>query len=1096
MEKLQLVMAHDDWTVVDEYKPKGEIRTEIQSEEELENELINKLVGNGYQRVFIHSPNELLSNLKEQIEKLNEYKFSNDEWKRFLCEYLINEKDTVADKTRKIQEDYIYSLQRDNGTVKNIKIIDKQNINNNFLQVINQYTPKDSNYKNRYDVTILVNGLPLVHIELKRRGRKLSEAFYQIERYKNESFWSDNGLYNYAQIFVISNGTQTKYYSNNTREQIHKDNKESKKTVKVINKNAFKFAMDWTTSKNEHIEQLLDFADTFLSKRTLLRILTKYCVFTVDKELFVMRPYQIVATERIINKINYGLQNNIKDRKEVSGYIWHSTGSGKTLTSFKTSQLAKELNGIDKVLFIVDRNDLDYQTLKEYEKFQSGSIASTVNTSDLANKLKSDDLKNKIVITTIQKMSIMINKFKAHEVYGKKVVLIFDECHRSQAGEMHRKIVQKFKNYFLFGFTGTPIWTERPFSAHKTTESLFGAELHRYTMFDAIKDKNVLPFKVSNADTIKLKNDDKLEQIKTDAKRVDEEEVLNSPERIEKNVTYILNNYSTLTRKNKTHSMKVISNVDELSKQKKSDIMSKGLIKAKRKILTKSGFNAMFATSNIDAAIKYYDEFKKQLCQPKGNKSHNYNNDNFKIAMIYSYTPNSPEFISKVSEKQLTQYETFDVDNTSTIGLDETQRESLERAIADYNNYFNTSYDSRDSFYNYYKDVSMRVKNMEIDLLIVVNMFLTGFDAPTLNTIFLDKFLFKHNLIQAFSRTNRVFNNNKPYGVVVTFRNINDVISEAVRMFSGSVENPNILIKTFNEYYEDGFRENGKEYMSYKTLVLNFIEKYKSDLSCESFFTTINEKKQYIRLYNEILKRKNLLKAFDEFQDEKTRIISDYQYQEYSGIYNKLKDEITEYTRTDRISIIDDVEFETDLIKVEAIDIEYILNKVYEWSQNQDTKKNKTDNSTQEKMEINQQKLFDNLKKDLLVHVNASPFLRKKSELIIKFLEKINAGDSYYTIVDSFYELGNQAVLSKIKEIAKKFDSKEEDLIDFMKKSFERNEISNEGVEFTKLLQTKGLFSKPNDVLKKSNELFENLKEIYLEYDEFQNDFTSLTKKK
>ena len=785
MTNISIMSENDNSTVLTEYKGLNRTSTFYQSEDELEKELIKTLVNEGYEYLNIHNEDELILNLRKQLEKLNHYHFTDGEWDSFFTNVLANKNDYIIEKTRLIQEDYIQSITLDDGSLRNIYLIDKNNIHNNSVQVINQYVNNDGNYDNRYDVTILINGLPLVHIELKRRGIDLREAFNQIERYQRDSFWASSGLYNFVQIFVISNGTLTKYYSNTTRE-FHINNKTRKKS------NSFEFTSYWADQKNNGITDLIDFAKTFLTKHTLLNILTKYCVFTTEEDLLVMRPYQIVATEKILNRINISYNNKFYGTVKSGGYIWHTTGSGKTLTSFKTSILASKLPYIDKVLFVVDRKDLDYQTMKEYDRFKEGCANSNSSTKVLEQQLNDPDAR--IIITTIQKLSNFVKKNLSSDVFNKHVVFIFDECHRSQFGEMHKAIIKKFKKYYIFGFTGTPIFPENARTIKgisETTEQIFGDRLHTYTIVNAIADKNVLPFRYEYVSKVDIKKDVKDEKVFS----IDEEKFFSDKFRITAITNYIIKYFSTKTKTSESYVYSTLDNVVEVAKRKDSKE-----IKTKKNV---NGFNSIFAVSSIPMAKSYYEEFKLQQAQL---------NSNLKVALIYSYGVNGEDGI-------------IDENSETTEALSTDDRKFLDDAINDYNEMFGTSYDtSSEKFQNYYRDVSLRMKNREIDILIVVNMFLTGFDAKTLNTLWVDKTLKWHGLIQAFSRTNRILNSVKTYGNIVSFRNLENNLNEALAKFGDEDARGVVLLKPYNDYFYGYEDDNGHSFEGYQSLV----EKMKS----------------------------------------------------------------------------------------------------------------------------------------------------------------------------------------------------------------------------------------------------------------------------
>ena len=866
-------------TVVTEYVKEDVPVYTYQSEADLEREFIKNLQNQGYEYLIIHNEKELIVNLKDKLEKLNNIIFFENEWERFFKEKIANKNESIIEKTRTIQEDYIKSFTRDNGTLVNISLIDKKNIHNNFLQAINQYEEENGNHNTRYDVSILVNGLPLIHIELKRRGVVIREAFNQINRYQRDSFWAGSGLFEYVQIFVISNGTNTKYYSNTTRARHIKEMSFNRRKVKKSS-NSFEFTSYWADSNNKAITDLVDFTKTFFAKHTILNILTKYCIFDTSDTLLVMRPYQISATERILSKIQ--LANNYKwvGKIDAGGYIWHTTGSGKTLTSFKTAQLASQLDYIDKVLFVVDRKDLDSQTQKEYDRFSKGSANGNTSTKILKAQLEDRyENKSKIIITTIQKLGHFIKQNKNHEVFKKNIVLIFDECHRSQFGELHLAITKTFKNYFMFGFTGTPIFPKNSNGSSKTlfktTEQTFGDKLHTYTIVNAINDGNVLPFRIDYINTIKEKEN--IQDKKVNA--IDIEKAMSDPNRIREIVSYIIDHFEQKTMRNKHY---------ELKDQRLS------------------GFNSIFAVSSIPVAKKYYLEFKKQLEEK---------NKNLTIATIFSYSANEEENSDNLDD------ESFDTEN-----LDLGSREFLEEAISDYNKKFGTNFDtSSDGFQLYYEDLSKRTKNKEIDILIVVNMFLTGFDATTLNTLWVDKNLRMHGLIQAFSRTNRILNSIKTFGNIICFRDLQKETDEAIALFGNKEAGGIVLLKTYEEYYNGYEDDKGREKEGYSQL----IEELQNKFPIDKQIIGEQNKKEFIILFGNILKIKNILSAFDKFTGNE--ILSEREYQDYQSIYIDLYEEIKKTRNTDKESINDDIIFEIELIKQVEINIDYILMKVAEY---------------------------------------------------------------------------------------------------------------------------------------------------------------------
>lgn len=876
--KYNLVAQNPQSTVVSEYVSDAKRVSQYQSEADLERAFVKQLESQAYEYLNIISEEDLVVNLRNQLEKLNNYSFSDEEWERFFKSEIANPNQSIEEKTATIQEDYIKNLVLDDGSVKNIYLLKKDNIHDNNLQVINQYATVDGIRSNRYDVTVLINGLPLIHIELKRRGVAIQEAFNQINRYQRESFWSASGLFEYVQLFIISNGTHTKYYSNTTRAQHIKESNEGATKKGKRTGNSFEFTSWWADATNRPILDLMDFAKTFFAKHTILNILTKYCVFTTDRLLLVMRPYQIVATERILSRIEVSTNYKKLGSLEAGGYIWHTTGSGKTLTSFKSAQLASKLSYVEKVLFVVDRKDLDYQTMKEYDKFEQGAANSNTSTSVLAKQLS--DSKSRIIITTIQKLDRFIGRNKGHEIFDGHIVIIFDECHRSQFGDMHDSITKAFKNYHLFGFTGTPIFAANASAGGhidlKTTEQAFGEKLHTYTIVDAIADKNVLPFKVDYVSTVR-----EAENIEdTKVKDIDREAVLASPERLEKIVKYIRDHFDQKTKRNTFYKVK------------------------DRRL---AGFNSIFAVSSIDVTKKYYTEFKKQLAGLPSDKQ-------LKIATIFSFGVNE-EDVDGVMDENL----------EDTSGLDVSSRDFLESAIVDYNNIFGTSYDtSSDKFQNYYKDVSQRVKDREIDILIVVNMFLTGFDATTLNTLWVDKNLRAHGLLQAFSRTNRILNSVKTFGNIVCFRNLEKATNASIALFGDKEAGGTVLIKSFSDYYE-GYNDGKREYRGYKSFVEELVEWF----PVGERIISETDKADFVRLYGHILRLRNILNAFDEFYG--LEILSPRDVQDYHSMYIDLYNEFSKLDKEEKESIIEDVVFEMELIKQVEINIDYIIGLIKQY---------------------------------------------------------------------------------------------------------------------------------------------------------------------
>ena len=1011
MTNIGLISENDNSTVLAEYKVLDRVATSFQSESSLEKELINTLVEQGYEYLTIHTENELILNLRSQLEKLNNYHFTDGEWDYFFSKVIANKNDYIIEKTRLIQEDYKQEMTLDSGEKRNIYLIDKNNIHNNRLQVINQYVNNDGNYDNRYDVTILVNGLPLVHIELKKRGVDLREAFNQIERYQRDSFWAGCGLYNFIQIFVISNGTLTKYYSNTTRE-FHINNKIRRKS------NSFEFTSYWADQKNKGITDLIDFAKTFLTKHTLLNVLTKYCVFTSEEELLVMRPYQIVATEKILNKINIAYNNKFYGTIKAGGYIWHTTGSGKTLTSFKTSQLASNLSYIDKVLFVVDRKDLDYQTMKEYDKFKEGSANSNTSTKVLENQLHDDNAK--IIITTIQKLSTFIKKNTESEIFNKHVVFIFDECHRSQFGEMHKSIIKKFKKYYIFGFTGTPIFPENARTIKgisETTEQVFGERLHTYTIVNAIADKNVLPFKYEYVGRVDIRDDVKDEKVYN----IDEEKLFDNKIRINLITNYIIEYFSTKTKTSESYVYSTLDNVVDVAKKQ-----STAEVKTKKNI---NGFNSIFAVSSIKMAKEYYTEFKKVQ---------DLNNSNLKVAIIYSYGVNNEDGV-------------IDENSESTENLSVDDRTFLDNAIKDYNKMFGTSYDtSSEKFQNYYKDVSLRMKNREIDILIVANMFLTGFDAKTLNTLWVDKNLKWHGLIQAFSRTNRILNSVKTYGNIVSFRNLEDRLNEALAKFGDENAHGVVLLKPYKDYYYGYEKENGKRFEGYKELV----EKLTSKFAPGELMQGEQAQKEFIKLYGAILKVTNILSSFDEFKDE--QLLSERDKQDYQSLYIEIYNDFRNKAKREKADVSEDVVFEMELIKSIDVNIDYILGLVKKYH----------DTNMEDK------EILVTIQKTIM----ASPDLRNKKDLIMSFIESLNQNSDVYNDFETFMNSKKKEELDKI--IIEENLNREE-TYKFIKKSFEQGKVETNGTEVSEILPPMNMFTPTNDRQEKKNKVIDKLLEFF-----------------
>ena len=948
-----------------------QVQESYQSEAELEESMIKNLVLQGYERFNGKTSDDLYKNLKIQIEKLNKVTFTDEEWKRFLTEYLDSPNDGMIEKTRKIQENHIYDFIFDDGYLKNIKIIDKKNIHNNFLQVTNQIR-QEGTHNNRYDVTILVNGLPLVHIELKKRGVNLHEAFNQIHRYSKESFNAENSLYKYVQIFVISNGTYTRYFANTTAQ----------------NKNHYEFTCEWADAKNRVIRDLEDFTATFFEKRTMLEVLTKYCVFDSNNTLLIMRPYQIAATERILWKIESSFQNRKSGKIGAGGFIWHTTGSGKTLTSFKTAKLATELDYIDKVFFVVDRKDLDYQTMKEYQKFQPDSVNGSKDTKELKRSIEKQD--NKIVVTTIQKLNEFVKKNSNHEIYDKHCVIIYDECHRSQFGDAQKNIRKSFKHYYQFGFTGTPIFPENALGV-ETTAGIFGAQLHSYVITDAIRDEKVLKFKVDYND---IRPKFKSAESETDEKKIKaiEKKMLLHSERISEITEYILKVYNTKTHRNEQYDLK------------------------HRRLI---GFNAIFAVQSVEAAKLYYEEFKKQQRDISEEKR-------LKIATIYSFTANEEQnAIGDIPDE-----------NFEPGAMDSSSKEFLDKVISDYNGYFKTNYSTNGKeFQNYYKDLSQKVKDKEIDLLIVVGMFLTGFDAPTLNTLFVDKNLRYHGLIQAFSRTNRILNKVKTFGNIVCFRNLEKATEDAIKTF-GDENSVNVILEKSYDEYINGFidEETGKSMKGYVDLCNEIVNKFPNPIE----IVLDSDKKEFAELFGELLKSENILRNFDEFENFE-KIISDRQMQDMKSVYVDICEDIRNTGKNDENKNgeeeidFSNVEFQIDLLKTDEINLDYILSLILKKSEEHDD--------------------IETLKSEIRRIIRTSLGTRAKEDLIMNFINKTdlseikNSGD----ILESFYKYANEEKKIKIDELIEN-EGLKKDSERFIERSINRGFVDYAGAEIDSIL--------------------------------------------
>ncbi len=1036
MVQYNIIAENEEYTVVSEYQAEYGKPDKYQSEAMLEKDFIKTLTEQGYEYLPIHAEKDLEDNLRKQLEKLNHYTFTDAEWERFFTENIANKNDGIEAKTTKIQEDYIQVLKTDSGESKNIYLIDKKNIHNNYLQVINQYEEDKGSHDARYDVSVLVNGLPLVHIELKRRGVQLKEAFNQINRYQRDSFWAGCGLYEYVQIFVISNGTNTKYYSNTTRENHIKEQQQGGRNKSKKTSNSFEFSSFWADSNNKPILDLIDFTKTFFSKHTILNILTKYCVFTTERMLLVMRPYQIAATERIIQRIN--VANNYKQYGTIQGggYIWHTTGSGKTLTSFKTAQLASRLDYIDKVLFVVDRKDLDYQTMKEYDKFCEGAANGNTSTEVLKNQLEDKEKKNgkyiphvyKIIITTIQKLSIFVQKNKGHEIFQKRVVIIFDECHRSNFGDMHKAITHNFKKYHLFGFTGTPIFAANASIGGdinlKTTQQAFGDKLHTYTIVDAINDENVLPFRIDYVNTLKQKANIKDKQISA----IDREKAMSAPERVEEVVKYILEHFDQKTKRTSYYSFRTTQNISEVASA------GRGKEVKEEKIVQKLlGFNAMFAVASIPMAKAYYNEFKKQQSGlPEAKR--------LKVATIYSYAANEEEIDGILAEEN----------PESTTNLDQQSKDFLEGAIKDYNKMFGTNYDtSSDKFQNYYKDLSLRMKNRQVDLLIVVNMFLTGFDATTLNTLFVDKNLRQHGLIQSYSRTNRILNSVKTFGNIVCFRNLQQETDDAIALFGDKDASSIVLLKDFMSYYNGYDTNTGKHCYGYSELVQMLKDEFPEGRPTMGE----EEEKRFITLFGSLLKSINVLQAFDQFEGKE--LLTDGEMQDFQSHYLDLRDKWRKRTTTDKEVINDDLIFETELIRQVEINIDYILMLVKQY--HEDNCKNK--------------EILTSISKA----IGASMNLRSKKELIENFIGTVNAE---VDINGAWEEYVRQQKEEELETIIHEEKLKPAETRKFIENAFRDGQVRTTGTDIDKILPAMSRFGgdrsyKKTSVIKKIQTFFE-----------------------
>lgn len=988
------IIESNNFIVLDKWT-KLEQKGNFQSESDLEREMISDLQQQGYDYAnYLVTPEALLVNLRLQLEDLNAVQFSDNEWERLLSEYLNKASDGIIECTRKIHDDHVYDFIFDDGHIQNIYLLDKKNIARNKVQVINQMKQK-GRHANRYDVTILVNGLPLVQIELKKRGVSIREAFNQIHRYSKESFNGESSLFKYLQIFVISNGTDTRYFANTTKRD----------------KNSFDFTMNWARKDNEPIKDLKDFTATFLSKRTLLNVLLNYSVFDSSNTLLIMRPYQIAATERILWKIKSAHDSKLKTGIETGGYIWHTTGSGKTLTSFKAARLATELDFIDKVFFVVDRKDLDYQTMKEYQRFSPDSVNGSDSTAGLKRNIEKED--NKIIVTTIQKLNHLMKTTEAHEIYDKQVVFIFDECHRSQFGEAQKNLKKKFKYYYQFGFTGTPIFPENALGS-ETTASVFGRELHSYVITDAIRDQKVLKFMVDYND---VRPQFARLEAETDEQKLsaaENRQALLHPTRIHEISDYILNHFAQ-----KTHRT------------------------------AGKGFNAMFAVSSVEAAKLYYEELQK--LQEKSEKK-------LTIATIFSFAANeSQNAIGDIED------ETFE-----PTALDYSAKEFLTRAINDYNKKFNGSFSVEGkSFQNYYKDLAKRVKNKEVDLLLVVGMFLTGFDAPTLNTLFVDKNLQYHGLIQAFSRTNRIYDATKSFGNIVTFRDLESKTKAAITLFGKSQTAEVLLERPYNEYM-NGFKDDETD--EARRGYLEVVQELKEKFPEPDKIVKEADKKQFVKLFGEFLKLDNILQNYDEFaglqalqeidlsdeqaveelkekfylDDEKIQELNQLEIpnvreiQDYRSTYNDIREWYTNERRNQKQeeSTVDwdSVTFEVELLKSQEINLDYILELIFE------TNKKVSDK--------------DQLIDEIIRTIRASVGNRAKESLIVDFIRNtnINAIKNRPEILEKFYVFAQKEQQKEMAQLIEEEGLNEKSAKRYIKVSLKREYASENGNELNETL--------------------------------------------
>jgi len=1039
-DRYNIVLEQEQSTVVAKYEATVVSPDAYQSEAKLEAAFIRQLEEQGYEYLpSVVNEDGLKANLRKQLELLNDYRFTDHEWETFFSSEIARENMTIDEKTQIIQRDYILLLTCDNGENRNIRLLDKRNIHNNRLQVINQYVPEGGAAKNRYDVTILVNGLPLVHIELKRRGVELKQAFNQIERYLRESFWAGRALFDYVQIFVISNGTHTKYYSNTTRFAKEEENQQQKQIRRKTESNSFEFTSWWSDEENNQLPDLRAFTETFFAKHTILNILTKYCVFTADKNLLVMRPYQIAATEKILRRIETAINNKWQGSTRAGGYIWHTTGSGKTLTSFKTAQLATQLKDVEKVLFVVDRLDLDYQTMKEYDNFEKDCANSNSDYKILLKQL--NDPRCHIIITTIQKLAALLRK-RADEikVLQSNIVMIFDECHRSQFGKMGGLIRKKFKKYMIFGFTGTPIFAENAVhsvdSEFTTTEQAFGNQLHSYTIINAIKDHNVLRFRVDYVSTMKAK----AEIADTEVWGIEEDSALHAPERYRKVVGYILDRYAQKTKAQEEYRHKVLLNVSEVARRRDAEE------KTNKSLLR--GFNSIFAVDSIQSAVAYYNEFQQQLAE-RGNTD-------MKIATIFTYAANEEED----ANGYLPEENPDDMSKLPTVA-----KEFLGSAIEQYNEAFGTSYDvSGDQFGNYYKDVSLRMKNRDIDLLIVVGMFLTGFDAKTLNTLWVDKNLKMHGLLQAYSRTNRILNTVKDCGNIICFRNLVQQTNKSFAIFGDPDAGGVVIMRPFKDYYFGYTDDKGIQHPGYKQLVEQLLKRFPVD-QLKNIMSEA-EQKEFVRQFGAILRAQNLLSAFDQFnpdtEEERAavQILTEGVKQDYLSWYNHLHEQMSRDEKG-KEKIVDDVVFEMELVKQIQINIDYILELVRQYH----------DSLCKDK------EVILRIKKS----IDASPDLRNKRDLIMAFIDRMTPadGEDIYGDWSKFIERRKE---EELQNIIDEEHLNEEETRRFVKRAFHDGYVNEMGTAVTKILPPMPLFEAGDKRQTTKERVLEKIKAFFLRF--------------